>query len=519
MATAERWTAGGRARLLPGAVAASVVALATGALPLAARAETLGDAIALAYESNPTLQAQRASLRALDETYVQAEAGYRPSANLQAIVTTDKNDYTGTTQRPLPGQSQPVIQGQSQTSGFAIGLSQPLYTGGRVATQVTAAEAQILAGRETVRGTEETTLRDVITAYADVRRDQQFVTILEEDQRLLLAQQDEVHARFAVGEITRTDVAETEARVAASQAQLESARAQLGNSRAEYASVVGQSPGTLAPEPPLAGRLPPSLEVAFQWAERNSPPIRQADFTEQSSAAKVAEAKADTRPSLALQASAGYSGGTFASPANPLLGTAAVGGLGTPFRNFSYDVTASAVLTVPLFTGGMTSSRIRQAAETNNADRIGIEVARRQVLLTVSQAWNGLNGARASLPVDVAQVKAANIAYEGSRQESRVGLRSTLDVLIAEQNLAAAQIALVTARHDEYVAAAALLGATGTLFAGDFAPDTRIYDPKVNFANIRRSWPWTPWTPAVADLDKLGAPAIRVMPDPTPPGP
>jgi outer membrane protein len=499
-------------RLLRLALVVSVSALAP-----AVRAETLGDAIALAYESNPTLQAQRASLRALDETVEQAEAGYRPSANLQATVTTDTNNFTGL-QRPLPGQSQPVINGQSQTSGFAIGVTQPLYTGGRIANQVTAAGASILAGRETLRGTEETTLRDVITAYADVRRDQQSVVILEDDEKLLLAQQDESRARFAVGEITRTDVAETEARVAASQAQLEGARAQLANSRAMYASVVGRSAGALAPEPPLANHLPATLEIAFDWAERNSPPIRQADFTEQSSAAKVAEAKADTRPTVALQATAGYSGGTFASAGIPGLMPGA-SGLGTPFRNFSYDVTASAVLTVPLFTGGLTSSRIRQAAETNNADRIGIEVARRQVLLTVSQAWNGLKGARASLAADEAQVKAANLAYEGARQESRVGLRSTLDVLIAEQNLASAQLALVAARHDEYVAAAALLGATGTLFARDFAPDTAIYDPKANLAQIRRSWPWTPWTPAVADLDKLGAPAVRTLPEPGPTGP
>jgi outer membrane protein len=499
-------------RLLRAAAVVGAGALGAAHGAPGARAETLGDAIAMAYESNPTLQGQRASLRALDETYEQAEAGYRPSANLQAVVTTDKNNYTGT-QRPLPGQSQPVIQGQSQTSGFALGLNQPLYTGGRVATQVSAAEASILAGRETLRGTEETTLRNVITAYLDVRRDQQFVAILEADEKLLLSQQTEAHARFAVGEITRTDVAETEARVAAAHVQLEAARAQLANSRAEYASVVGQSPGALAPEPPLAVHLPPTLEAAFDWAERNSPVIRQADFTEQSSAAKVAAAKADTRPTLALQATAGYSGGTFASIFPP------ASGLGTPFRNFSYDVTASAVLTIPMFTGGLTSSRIRQAAEADNADRIGIEAARREVMLAVSQAWNALNGARASLPADEAQVKAANLAYEGARQESRVGLRSTLDVLINEENLSTAQLSLVGARHDEYVAAAALLAATGALFPRDFAPETQIYDPKANFARVRRSWPWTPWTPAVAGLDKVGEPEVRTRPEPAPSGP
>ena len=467
------------------------------------RAETLGDAIALAYESNPTLQAQRASLRALDESYVQADAGYRPTATLQGTVSTDTNNNRGTFTRPLPGLNQPVINGQSQTSGLAIGVTQPLYTGGRVAAQVDAAHAGILAGRETLRGTEETVLRYVINAYADVRRDQQNVLILETDVRLLLSQRDESRARFGVGEITRTDVAQTEARVAASQAQLSRARAQLANSRAVYASIVGRNPENLASEPPLAPHLPASLDKALEWAERNSPQIRQADFAEQVSAAKLAGVKSQTRPTLSLQATAGYSGGNS--------------GLRSPFANYSHDVTASAVATFPIFNGGLTSSQIRQAAETNNADRIGIETARRQVLLTVAQAWNGLMGARASLADDEAQVQAANVAFEGSRQESRVGLRSTFDVLIAEENLSAAQLGLVAARHDEYVAAADLLAATGALFAQDFTADARIYDPKANFDNARHAWPWSPWSSAVAHLDGVAAPHAESRPsDPEP---
>ena len=454
------------------------------------RAETLGDAIALAYESNPTLQAQRASLRALDETYVQADAGYRPTATLQGTVATDTNNNTGTFTRPLPGLNQPVINGQSQTSGVAIGVTQPLYTGGRVAAQLDAAHASILAGRETLRGTEETVLRYVINAYADVRRDQQIVVILEADVKLLLTQRDESRARFEVGDITRTDLAQTDARVAASQSQLSHARAQLANSRAVYASIVGRNPENLAPEPPLAPYLPGSLDRALDWAERNSPQINQADFTERSSAARLAAAKAQTRPTLSFQATAGYSGGNS--------------GLAIPFANYSHDVTASAVATIPIFTGGLTSSQIRQAAETNNADRIGIETARRQVLLTVAQAWNGLTGARASLADDEAQVQAANAAYEGARQEARVGLRSTYDVLISEENLSAAQLGLLNARHDEYVSGADLLGATGALFAGDFAAGTTIYDPKANLDRVRRSWPWSPWDAIVSRIDSLG---------------
>ena len=464
-----------------------------------ATAETLGEAIALAYESNPTLQGQRASLRALDETYVQAEAGYRPTASLQGTVTTDHYSQNALgLNRPIPGINIPPVVGDTQTSGAAVAVTQPIYTGGRVAAQVSAAEAGILAGREQLRATEESVLRDVITAYVDVRRDQQDVTILEGDVALLLGQLAEARARFAVGALTRTDVAETEARVAASRAQLEAARAQLGDSRAGYVALVGRNPGALAAEPSLARSLPLSLDDAFERAERNSPQIRQADFTEQSSAAKLVAAKTQTRPTLSLQATLGYSGGRT--------------GVASPFANYSHDVTASAVANFPIFTGGMTSSQIRQAAETNNADRIGIEVARRQALLTVSQAWNALMGARASLAADEAQVTAANVAFEGSRQEARVGLRSTLDVLIAEQTLSAAQLALTAARHDEYVAAAALLGATGGLYAQDFAPDAPLYDAKSNLHRVEGKWPWSPWTPYVAAVDTVGAP--RTPPSP-----
>ncbi len=466
------------------------------------RAETLGEAIALAYESNPTLQAQRASLRALDETYVQAGAGYRPTATLQGTVTTDANNNSGTFTRPLPGLNQPVVDGQSQTSGLAISVTQPIYTGGRVAAQVDAAHASILAGRETLRGTEETVLRYVINAYADVRRDQQIVVILEADVKLLLTQRDESLARFEVGDITRTDLAQTDARVAASQSQLSHARAQLANSRAAYASIVGRNPENLAAEPPLARYLPGSLDKALDWAERNSPQISQADFTERASAAKLAGAKAQTRPTLSFQATAGYSGGNS--------------GLGIPFANYSHDVTASAVATIPIFTGGLTSSQIRQAAENNNADRIGIETARRQVLLTVAQAWNELSGARASLADDEAQVQAANAAYEGARQEARVGLRSTYDVLISEENLSAAQLELLNARHDEYVSGADLLAATGALYAQDFAADTTIYDPKTNLDHVRRAWPWSPWDAAVSRIDALGVPHLDAGPAPPP---
>jgi outer membrane protein len=463
----------------------------------AARGETLADAIALAYQSNPTLQAQRATQRALDETYVQAEAGYRPQANLQAVVTTNTNNASQF------GQFSTTIPGQSQTSSETITITQPIFTGGRVASQVSAAEASVLAGREALRQSEQTVLQNVIQVYVDVRRDQENQAIAQENLALLRRQLEEANARFDVGEITRTDVAQTQASVAAAQAQLSQSQAQLANSRASYAAVVGRNPGTLAPEPSLAKLLPANIDDAFNAAEHNNPQIRQADYTEQASAAKVAAAKAQTRPSFGLQAQLGYSGGNL--------------GLTSPFANYSHDITASAVVNFPIFTGGTTSSQIRQAAENNNVDRIGIEAARRQVLLLVSQAWNQLLGARASLVSNEEQVSAANIAFEGTRLEAQVGLRTTLDVLITEQNLSNAQLALVNSRHDEYFAGAVLLAATGSLFAENLTPGTPLYDPRDNFDHVRHAWGWTPWDKAVSAIDHLSAPPILERPAPVAP--
>lgn len=503
-------TTGGRSR--PVKLALALGALAAGAAG-AVRAETLADAIALAYQTNPTLQGQRASLRALDESIVQAEAGYRATVTAQANVASDSNNNTSIATRNLPGVAQQIVNGRSATSGAAVSVVQPLYTGGRVRDNISAAEAQDMAGRETLRNSEQTILRQVITAYADVRRDQANVEIIEEDVRLLGLQVDEIRARFGVGEITRTDVAQTEARFAAAQAQLAASRAQLAADRAAYASVVGQDPGTLAPEPPLSKFLPDSLDKAYADAEENSPALRVAAFSERASAAKLAAAKAQTRPTVSVQFNYGYSGGSYTE--RNAFGVPGHGD--NPFVDYSHDMSANAVATFPIFNGGMTSSQIRQAAETNNADRINIETARRQVLLTVAQAWSGLMGARASLGADEAQVKGANLAFEGSRQESRVGLRSTLDVLIAEQDLSSAELALVSARHDEYVAAANVLAAVGGLYPQDFSADTPVYDPKVNLDRIRRTRLIPTLAPLAAQLDRLGAPETVRSPPPVSP--
>jgi outer membrane protein len=471
--------------------------------PAAARAETLADAIALAYETNPTLQAERAQLRATDEEYVQAEAGLRPTVS-------GGGSYTYQDQR-VSETGTPTFNVAGGGEQGVISVTQPLYTGGKASAQIDAAQADILAERENLRRTEIGVLQSVIGAYLDVRRDQEQLAISQDNVNVLERQLDETKARFDVGQLTQTDLSQSQARLAQARAQLAAAQATLAQARAGYAAVVGQNPGELAPEPPIASLLPPTIDAAFDAAERDNPQIRQAEDAEQASAARLAEAKAQTRPNVSLSGQYGYvaqQGGISSGGFNSAIGVyeSELGG------------SVTATVSVPIFTGGLTSSQIRQAAERDNVDRIGVEGARRQVLQAVSQAWNQLLGARASLAANEEQVRSDTVAFEGVRAEQKVGLRTILDVLNAQQELESSQLALVGTRHDEYVAAAAVLAAMGALEAKDLVPGERSYDPKANFDKVRHAPGWTPWDNAVGALDRLAAPQPTPAPAPSPPG-
>src|SRR6185369_15311966 len=354
-----------------------------GAFAAPACAETLADAIALAYDSNPTLQAQRTTQRALDENYVQARSGWRPQIGLQGSVTDTqirtpalaRGGAIDTNGDGIPDTSVPLLGDgiTNRTSGtVGISYSQPLWTGGRTAAAVSAAEADIMAGRENLRRIEAQILSTVIQAYSDTRRDQEALAIRAKNVEVLQRQLEESQARFEVGEITRTDVAQSQSRLAAAQAQYQSAVAQLAISRANYAAVVGQNPGELAPEPSLAFLLPGNIDDAFTVAEQNSPVLRAQEFAEQASRARVAGARAERMPQVSWRTTFGYSGN--AHPYDSDL--------------WSQNVQTTATITVPIFTGGLTSSRVRQSIERNNVDKINIETQRRAVLQTITKSWN-----------------------------------------------------------------------------------------------------------------------------------
>lgn len=459
----------------------AVMALVAG-VSTPAWAETLQEAIALAYRTNPTLLAQRANQRALDESIVTARAGLRPSVDLSVSASYSRTDTAGF-----------VVE--SDTGGASVGLSQTLYSGGRLAHGITGAEASILSGRENLRAVEQSVLVQVIQAYADVLRDTEILRIRQENVGVLRRQLSEARARFDAGEVTRTDVAQAEARLAQSEADLASAQAQLSVSRATYAAIVGQSPTELQPLPPLPG-VPTDFDAALDIALAENPGVLAALYDQRAAEAAVAAARAEYGPSVRLSASYG--------------GTA--NDLSTFDLSDRTSFQAGATLSVPLFSGGLNASRVSAALERANAAQIGVEGERRQVLQNVSSAYAQVVSARSGMTAGEQAVRAARVAAEGVRLEAQEGLRTTLDVLNAELEVRAAEVALVSARRNEYVAQAQLLAAMGRLDASLLAPGLDLYDPAANYQRVRNRGA-VPWEGAVEALDGVLAPRVTPAAD------
>ena len=461
----------------------ALITLAMGAGAAPAGAETLQEAIGLAYRTNPTLLAQRANQRALDETIVQARSGLRPTISASAGV-----DYSRVDTDALG-----VVESDGATA--SISLSQNIWTAGRTARGIDAAEANVRAGRENLREVEQQVMTSVIQAYADVVRDMEILRIRQENITVLRRQLDESNARFEVGEITRTDVAQSEARLAQSDADLANAQAQLSVSRAAYAAVVGQAPADMAALPVLPG-LPNDFDAALDVALVENPGVLAANYALQAAEANVAAARSEYLPSARLSAS-------YGGTANDLSG---------------FDLTdrtaftAGASVSVPLFTGGLTRSRVAQALERANAAQITVEGERRGVLQSVSSAYAQTVAAKSTLLAGEQAVRAASVAAEGVRQEAQVGLRTTLDVLNQELELRSAQVTLASAHRNQYVAQAQLLAAMGRLGGPNLDASIDAYDAEDNY-NAVRNRSGLPWDGVVETLDRVASPTITPAAD------
>lgn len=445
--------------------------------------ETLGGALDAAYHAAPALEAQRYTLRASDEDYAQALSELRPVSQLVVTSNYTKTVPGRTTQASRIGAASPIVT--ANTLGAVLTVDQPLYTGGRASADRDSALAAIDAGREQLRGSEGDVLLQVITSYSDVRRDHEVLRLRHANLKQLAGTLDEVKARRDAGELTRTDIAQAETQLTLAQAQFNTADEQLEQDRAAFAVVVGHDPGALAPAPPLP-QLPGSIEAAFDIADDANPDLGQALALERASRARIAAASAQGRPTLSLRGSA------------QLIGQAA------PFRLANEDQVfdGQAVLTIPLTTGGRVRSLVRQANDRNAVDRVGIEAARRRMVQTIVDSWNAIATSQRNIAVTTSQVAAARVFDEGTFEEYRAGLRSTFDVLFAHATLRDAEIELVAARHDLYVAQAVLLRHIGRLEARALLIGSGLYDPSPSLEEARRQGS-TPWDPLVRNLDRV----------------
>lgn len=426
-----------------------------------AASDTLTDALAAAYQTNPVLHGQRAQLRATDEQVPQALSGWRPDLRAQGSygsvdTRTELNGgiQTKDSLRPLSG---------------AVTLSQNLFAGGRTVNATDQAEASVRAGRATLESVEQTTLLNAVRAYMDVIRDQSVVELNKNNVQVLKRQLEATTDRFRVGELTRTDTAQAEARLSQARSNLTAAEAQLAASRSFYERVVGQMPGTLERPASIAG-LPQSEEDARRIAEQNNPTLRAARHGEEASRSAINVAKGALLPTFDVQAQYRY---------------------GRDPSSAIRDVEESSilgVLTIPLYQSGVEYSQVREAKERNNQSRMQVMAALREVDEAVRNAWEILRASQSSIVSTTQQVRASEIALEGVKQESEVGARTTLDVLNAEQEYLNARVALVSAERDLAVAEYGLLAGMGLLTARNLDLPVEYYDPQKNYGEVRNKW-------------------------------
>lgn len=452
----------------------------------AAHAENLSDAIASAYQTNPTLLVQRAQLRALDESYVQARSDYRPTVSVTAVgqaLSQDSRNALG-------------ARGTFNGNGGSayLSASQVISSGGRTAAQVSIATASIAAGRERLRSAETSVLYQVVDAYASVLRDQDTVKIRVQTVAALERQVEVVRERANGGEGARIDVSQAEAQLASSRVGLAASRATLEASRARYRALVGAAPEALSPLARLPG-MPASVDAAFEVGEAESPLLAEARMNERGAAGRVWSARAQSRPVISFNANYGYSG---------------VNEVGDRFRP-NQEMVAAVKFTVPLFTGGLNQSLRRQAVAQASSAQVEVEAARRSMQQNIAQAWSQSAAADEQLTQSEVAVRQAGVAVEGARMAYQEGYRSTFEVLNEEIRLLDTRLSVVQARYVQTVSQAALLASMGRLEAPRLADGVESYDPAKNFREIKSKGAM-PWEPVIAAADHLTGPLDGLRP-------
>jgi outer membrane protein len=440
-------------------------ALATCAMiPGAAQADSLRDALVSAYTTNPTLQAARADQRAVDENVSIERAAGLPGISASASYT----DYIyQSNSSPLNADSQ---------YGAAVSLGVPVYSGGAVKNGVRAAKTRVKAGQAELRATESGVFSQVVAAYMDVIQNEAIVGLSGNLVDVLAVNLKATTDRFEIGDLTRTDVAQSRSRLELARGDLRSARSNLLAARERYIELVGREPGTLEPPPPLPN-LPEDPAVAVSVALENNPDLIAARERSEAAGYDIKVAGSSRMPRIELFAGTDYTHSERS-------GTAALGAI---FPNSSTAATAGVRATIPIYQGGRPAALERQAQAHASATLEREIAAEREVIAQARATYSSWRAANAIIETTQSAIDAAELSLQGVRAENTVGNRTILDILDAEQELLRARVQLVTARRNAYVAGFSLLAAMGRAEARDLAldPGGPLYDPGANYERVR----------------------------------
>nr|WP_188515243.1 TolC family outer membrane protein [Blastomonas aquatica] len=437
-------------------------ALVLGSAPL--HAETLRDALIAAYQTNPTLNAARAQQRAIDEGVPIALADGRPSLQAQA-------QYSENFLNPANAFTAP-----ERTFSSNLNLAVPIYSGGSARNAINAAKTRVDAGQADLRGTEASVFSNVVAAYMDVIRDEAIVGLQRQNVSVLDVNLQASSDRFEIGDLTRTDVAQSEARLAIARSDLQTAEANLIRSKETYIQLIGIAPGELEPPPPLPN-LPDAPEAAVFTALDDNPDLLAARERVEAANFDVRAARGTRMPQVSLFTQGNYQN---------FLGTLGSSLFDADFVQQQSSAAAGVQLTVPVYQGGRPGAQIRRAqAVSGQAMEQEIEVER-GIIAQVRAAYASFSASMQVIESSQTAVDSNALALEGVRAENSVGNRTVLDILDAERELLNAQVQLVTARRNAYVAGFTLLAAMGRAEARDLGLDGgTLYDPTINYERVR----------------------------------
>jgi outer membrane protein len=455
-----------------------------GRIGAGAGSATMEGALIQSYQNNPQLNAQRSATRAADENVPTALAGYRPRVGGTASLTenyldtTSRNPALGTTTTspPTPPANFPLYTrnfGATAVSTAGLTVTQTLLNGFQTGNRTRQAEGLVFASRETLRTTEQTVLLNAATAYMNLLQTAALLELQRSNVNVLEVTLRQTRDRFTAGEVTRTDVAQAESSLAAGRSQLSLAESNYVTAQAQYQQVIGvPAPTRQAPATPVDRLSPRTMDGAIARGRSEHPTILTAMYNVDAAVHQVKIAEGALAPTLAAVGSVQKSFGSTQSLA--------------VIESLSASVAAQ--LTVPIYQGGAEYSAIRQSKETLGQRRLDLDTARDQVQSAVIQAWGQLEAAKAQINATQAQVTSAEVALNGVREEARVGQRTTLDVLNAQQALVTARSALVTAQRDRVVASYTVLAAVGSLSPQILGLKIPVYDPVVHYQQVRDAW-------------------------------